>query len=327
MSRVTIETICTATGLSRGTVSRALNNRNDINERTKQRVIDACRRLKYRPSHAARSLATGRSDSVQVILHDIRCSYSNAYLRGVLRASQAARFTVSVLELERDPEAGARQLNDLEALPLDGLIFVGPIEIPGLGLSAEYLQSKPIVASHPLHDLDCDTRTPDMREAGRLAARFFAERGVRRARFLFDLSDATGAEKADGFCEVGAGTGDFRKLEVARDAELSKSLAELSDDSAIATASDEIAHSALLALIRLGRIPGQDVALLGCGNESWTGRIRPAISSIDLGAEECGQWAFQTILERISGGRTSKPQRALHPPKVVLRNTTENLKH
>ncbi len=68
MARITIEDISRQTGLSRGTVSRALNDRPDISRQTKQRVLEACRKLNYLPSHAARSLATGRSFAVAVLV-------------------------------------------------------------------------------------------------------------------------------------------------------------------------------------------------------------------------------------------------------------------
>ena len=54
MRKVTIEDISRDTGLSRGTVSRALNDRPDISTRTKQRVLETCRKLNYVPSFAAR---------------------------------------------------------------------------------------------------------------------------------------------------------------------------------------------------------------------------------------------------------------------------------
>lgn len=327
MSRATIETICEATGLSRGTVSRALNNRNDINEQTKQRVVEACRRLKYRPSHAARSLATGRSCTVEVITHEIDSGFSIAFLRGVLSAAQESGFTVSVLELAREGEAAAQQLNGLETLPLDGLIFVGRIEHPLSGLSAEYLDSKPVVASHALRGFECDTRTPDAREAGRLAARLFTGGGVEQARYLFRSEDGTAVERAAGFVELCPEKLDYRSLAVNSDADLTDMLAELKGPIGIAAADDQTALAVMLACARIRRRPGVDLALLGCGNEGWTGRLTPALSSVDLGAGECGRWAFQTIQERASGLRTGKPQAASHAPTIVLRGTTACLKH
>lgn len=55
-------------GLSQTTVSRALNGYPEVNEETRQRVLDAARRYDYRPNASARRLATGRSGAIGIVL-------------------------------------------------------------------------------------------------------------------------------------------------------------------------------------------------------------------------------------------------------------------
>ncbi|MFK7793341.1 MAG: LacI family DNA-binding transcriptional regulator [Devosiaceae bacterium] len=54
-------------GLSKGTISRALNGYPEIAERTRSRVLQAANELGYKPNRAARRLATGRNDLVSYI--------------------------------------------------------------------------------------------------------------------------------------------------------------------------------------------------------------------------------------------------------------------
>lgn len=51
-------------GISTATVSRALNGKSDVNENTRQLVLDAAKRLGYAPNQAARSLAQGTTRAV-----------------------------------------------------------------------------------------------------------------------------------------------------------------------------------------------------------------------------------------------------------------------
>ncbi|RYE49029.1 MAG: LacI family transcriptional regulator [Hyphomicrobiales bacterium] len=51
-------------GISTGTVSRALNGKPDVNEATRQRVLEAARSIGYAPNQAARALAQGQTQSV-----------------------------------------------------------------------------------------------------------------------------------------------------------------------------------------------------------------------------------------------------------------------
>lgn len=54
-------------GLSPTTVSRALNGYSDVNERTRQRVIEAARELGYQPNQVARRLALGKADAIGIV--------------------------------------------------------------------------------------------------------------------------------------------------------------------------------------------------------------------------------------------------------------------
>lgn len=55
-------------GLSQTTISRALNGYPEVNEETRQRVVEAARRTGYRPNRAAQRLATGRAGSIGLVM-------------------------------------------------------------------------------------------------------------------------------------------------------------------------------------------------------------------------------------------------------------------
>jgi LacI family transcriptional regulator len=59
-------------GLSQTTVSRALNGYPEVNATTRERVLEAARRLHYRPNASARRLATGRAGSIGAVLQTDR---------------------------------------------------------------------------------------------------------------------------------------------------------------------------------------------------------------------------------------------------------------
>ncbi|MFL9857711.1 substrate-binding domain-containing protein [Paraburkholderia madseniana] len=65
--KVSLKTLSDSLGLSRTTVSRALNGYDDVNEATRQRVIEAAHALGYHADPTARRLATGRAEAVGMI--------------------------------------------------------------------------------------------------------------------------------------------------------------------------------------------------------------------------------------------------------------------
>jgi LacI family transcriptional regulator len=64
---VDIKYLAASLGVSSSTVSRALNGYTDINEQTRERIVQRAKELNYRPNAGARRLASGRADAVGLI--------------------------------------------------------------------------------------------------------------------------------------------------------------------------------------------------------------------------------------------------------------------
>lgn len=54
-------------GVSIATASKALNGRRDVNEQTRQKVLETAKRLQYHPSHLARGLARRRTENIGIV--------------------------------------------------------------------------------------------------------------------------------------------------------------------------------------------------------------------------------------------------------------------
>lgn len=81
-SRLTISDIARLCSVSTGTVNRAIHNKPGINAETKERILKAIRDYGYEPNYFATSLATGRSNSVGLIVPNISNVYfSDLYTR------------------------------------------------------------------------------------------------------------------------------------------------------------------------------------------------------------------------------------------------------
>ncbi|MBP0592975.1 substrate-binding domain-containing protein [Paraburkholderia sp. LEh10] len=65
--KTNLKALASALGLSRTTVSRALNGYDDVSEATRKRVIEAARALGYQADPTARRLATGRADAIGIV--------------------------------------------------------------------------------------------------------------------------------------------------------------------------------------------------------------------------------------------------------------------
>ena len=97
--RATIEDVARASGTSKKTVSRVLNNEPNVRESMRERVLAAMSALKYRPLASARSLATNRSFLIGLLYDNLSPSYIMEVQAGVLEACEAQHYSMMVRPL------------------------------------------------------------------------------------------------------------------------------------------------------------------------------------------------------------------------------------
>ncbi len=328
MAKVTIEDISRQTGLSRGTVSRALNNRPDISEQTKQRVLEACRTLNYSPSHAARSLATGRAYALGVLLDDLQSVFSCRFLRGVLLRAQQARYAVHVAELRDDPVEQANAIKSVVSGRIDAVLIAAPYNDTLASTLQAHLEKRPAVSCVPYPDFTGDLLLPDQVESGRLAARHLFEVGGRSVLYVHVAGDPGAGDRLSGVLEVCRAQGVPEEdvvwrvpggAALASDEELPRRLAGVR---AVAASSDYAVLDVMLASARAGRRAGVDLAVIGQGNECFTTQLQPALTSTDLGGEELGQRAVQTVLARVEKTRQDSFEVTHVAPRLLVRDSS-----
>src|SRR5260370_8437971 len=79
----TLADIAAALGVSKMTVSRAINNHPEIHPETRARILAAAQRMNYRPNQHARALTTNRSYLLGVVVPDLMHSYFAEICRGI----------------------------------------------------------------------------------------------------------------------------------------------------------------------------------------------------------------------------------------------------
>jgi LacI family transcriptional regulator len=123
--RVTIEDVARAAGVSRQTVSRAINNKGEISPETLRRVMDAVQALGYRPSGVARGLATQQTHTLGLVVPDITNPFFPEVARGVQDVARSYGYSVFLCNTDESPEEELQVLHSLAAQPVDGILLFG----------------------------------------------------------------------------------------------------------------------------------------------------------------------------------------------------------
>ena len=121
----TIHDVARRAGVSVTTVSRALTQPDLLRPTTRERVLKAAHKLAYHPNRAARSLITGQTGNIGIVVPDLSNPFYPAVVRGIqLRAHQAG-YSVFLADSNEDG-AAEENLVHMMAKQVDGVIVCAP---------------------------------------------------------------------------------------------------------------------------------------------------------------------------------------------------------
>jgi DNA-binding LacI/PurR family transcriptional regulator len=146
-----INDVAAVAHVSYQTVSRVLNDHPNVKESTRLAVLSAINQLGYRPNNAARTLVTGRSNTLGMIILDVNDSDGLSPLYGVERSAREHGYFVGTANLDYVDRASVRAAVDhLSELRVAGLLVITPIETASDAL-ASLPSGIPVVAieGHP----------------------------------------------------------------------------------------------------------------------------------------------------------------------------------
>jgi len=311
--RVTIKQIAGICGLSIGTVDRALNGRPGINAETRERVLAVAREMGYRPHLLARSLVTGSSMSIGVIVPNLKNPYFSELMEVIQIKARSAGYHVYMMLSEFDVEEEQESLERARALYVDGIIIM-PVN-RGRAFHA-YMKSlaTPIVTISNRVAQQMPWVGIDDRLAQRDAVRYVVSRGYRQIVFvtqeksprLKDLPFYSDEQRILGYRDALREADSGFAPQVVTDADMIDTIrrTRLQDNprTCIVCSCDAVALEVMNALKACGmRIP-TDVGLMGFDNLEELKYITPRLATVGSPIQRIGEEAFTALLETLRGG-------------------------
>ena len=328
--QVTIADVAAEAGVSVATVSKVINDRYGVAERTSANVRAVIERLGYTSSLVAQSMRSRRSNVFAILVSDIE-PFSAELLKGAARGVRGTGYDLVVFSDcgQRKDQAGweQRSLARVGALA-DGAVLVTPT-------SVDVTVSVPVVAvDHNVRSRTMATVDSDNLSGAIAATEYLIRLGHRRIGFLAGRPDLESAQlREQGFRRaLGAAGIPFEpdlvrvggyQAETAREAARELLVSERRP-TAIFAANDASAIETIAVARTLGlTVPG-DLSVVGFDNVPESALCEPPLTTIEQSIQKMGDEAVRMLIGMIESPSTP-PGQVVLPTRLVERDSCRRL--
>jgi len=323
-------------GVSIITVSKVLRNHEDIGEKTRQRVLDKVKELNYTPNLAARSLVTGRTYLVGLVVPDLLHTFFAQIAKSLSTALLKHGYCLTISTSDEDPEVEERTVSRLLARRLDALVIASAAtSSPAL---ERILKDGPplVLVDRRFPGLEANYVGTDDEQVGALATEHLIEIGCKRIAHLRGPDTSGGRGRLSGYLKSLAqhkmtappgyvsaqSPADVHSIE-SGEALTRKLLALKSRPDGIFTFNDPMGIGAIHAIRDAGlRVP-EDIAVVGAGNLYYNEELRVPLTTIDQQTEETGERTAKLVLALLESKTPPRPKSVVIEPKLVVRASTQ----
>lgn len=332
---VTMKDIARDLGISIVTVSRAMHNRQDINEDTRKRVLDRAKELKYTPNLAARSLVTGRTYLVGLVVPDLLHTFFAQIAKSLSEALLKRGYCLTISTSDEDPEVEERTVNRLLAHRVDALIIASAWTNSSMMKRIQRDGPPLVLIDRYFPDLDTNYVGSDEIMVGALATEHLIKIGCKRIAHLRGPETSPGIGRLNGYLKTLAkykmtSPPGYVAAQQMVDVHSSESGADLMNrmlsldtrPDGVFSYNDPMAIGAIGAILDAGLSVPEDIAVIGAGNLYYDSRLRTPLSSIDQQTQQIGEQTARLALSLMESKNPPKNKTVIIKPQLVVRAST-----
>ena len=322
-------------GVSVITISKVLRNLPDVGDETRERVLARVRELDYHPNIAARSLVTGRTYLVGLVVPDLLHPFFAEIAKSLSEVLRRSGYYLIVSSSEEDPDIEEEEINQLLARRLDTLIIASCRSTVDLFFRIEKQKMPYVLIDRSLPGLSANFIGVDDVAVGMLATKHLIDIGCKRIAHIRGPETSTAIRRLEGYKQALARSrmkvidgyiitepkGDVEtKL---RGAEAMRQLLELKPrPDGVFCFNDPLAMGAINYALDQGiRIP-EEIAVIGCGNLHYDDCLQVPLSSIDQHSRKIGEEAARIALGILNSKIAPKPETVVLQPELIVRRST-----
>jgi LacI family transcriptional regulator len=332
MPPTTMKRIAGELGVSITTVSKVLNNRGDIGEATRIRVLAKVEELGYQRNAVARSLSLRRTHTLGIVIPDLMHSFFVEIIAGIEPVVSLRGYGLLLCSSGENPHKERSELEMLRGRQVDGVILASAHasgntdvlrQLTRLGTSLVMIDrdDHPSVKCHRV--LTNDDRvgllaTSHLLDLGRRAIAHISGPPIvhakRRAHGWREALKASGINPPDHWLVAGG----FMESDGYR--AMKRLLTARPRVDAVFAANDPAAIGAMKAIWETGlRVP-DDIAIVGVGDIALGDLLRVPLTTVGWSRHDQGHRAAELLLNGLDA-ESDEPQRVIIPPCLIVRES------
>jgi len=315
-------------GISPMAVSKALRNHKDISQETKERVRKRAAELNYRMDWVARSMVTGRTFLVGLVVPDLMQSFFAEIAAALTPALSPAGYHLLISHSSENATDEAANIDLLVSRKVDGLIIASAQRNAG---SLKSLKTPYVLIDRSVPGLKANYVGTENEDIGFLATRHLIEQGCRRIAHLKGPSLSTALGRMRGYRQAlerhGLTARDDLVVEAGHDdasgyQAMQRLLSRKQRPDGVFCFNDPVAVGAMRAILEAGLSIPKDIALIGVANMHSSDMFRVPLSTIDQGTSAMGEQAANLLLASMAAGKPLPPRQVILPPRLIVRSST-----
>ncbi|CAM3560409.1 LacI family DNA-binding transcriptional regulator [Occultella aeris] len=331
-SKPTINDVAARAGVSKATVSKYLNVAlgYSVAPKTRKKIEDAIRELDFHPNPIARSLTSGSSMTIGLVIADIKNPFFPDLVASVQEVVEAGGYNLILGSSGRDTGREIEIIRSMVQRRVDGLVLAS---VQGGSRDLEFVEElglPTVLASRDLPELIWDTVVIDNIQGAEIAVKHLRDLGHTRIGYVG--SNPTVKPFLDRLHGFEAATADLPEAvtvtvgSMMEDGRLGthELLARTPRPTALHFANDVMALGGLVACAELALSVPWDVSIIGHDNITAGSLPGIGLTTVDSAAAWVGARAAEMLLQRIRGEVVEResPQLVMRPAKLILRSST-----
>lgn len=328
----TIHDVAALAGVSTSTAARALGSYGSVSPPVRERVAEAAKTLGYRRNSLARTMITGRSHVIGLVVADIENPYFARAARGVADVAHRAGYEVLLVNSDEDPAVEKTALRALWEKRVDGLIISPAAADASPHLDELVANGTPVVQLDRFAPgIEADAVVVDNEFAARHAIEHLTNLGHRRIAVVSSSGLIhTNEMRLTGYAEgleaagIPADPALIRRPAYTREGAVAETIAALELDdppTAFFTTDNLMSLGVVEGVQQMRRRVPDEVSIVGFDDLEWTTIMVPPLTVVAQPVYELGATAATRLLERIAGN-TEPPRVFTIPTTFILREST-----